>query len=88
LKPSLARPRKPPGYQEARKALAQHLWRHHGQATGSGELHERIEQHAELHLLCKRNGLPVGHTHEPYPEGETDIETAHRLYQDGESQHG
>jgi hypothetical protein len=77
-------PKQPPEYFEARRALNQHLHRHHEGAAGSGMLGERFELHDELHILAKRLGRELSHSHSEYPEGETDLAAALRLLKEGE----
>lgn len=80
----MPRPKQPPEYFEARKALNQHLHRHHAGALGSGTLEERFIQHDELHIVARRLGIPLGHEHSEYPENETDKAAALRLFKEGE----
>lgn len=71
-------------YYEARRALNQHLHRHHAGAVGAGTLEDRFEQHDEIHIVAKRLGVPLSHSHSDYPEHETDLAAALRLFKEGE----
>lgn len=80
----MPRPKQPPEYFEARRALNQHLHRHHAGSFGSGELGDRFEQHDEMHMTAKRLEIPLSHSHSEYPENESDLAAALRLLQEGE----
>lgn len=82
----MGRRKQPPEYFEARRAINQHLYRHHG-TTGLGALSDRIEIHEEIHAVGDRIGRPAEHTHEPW-DGETEVELAFRLLREGEEQDG
>jgi len=79
-------PKTRPSY-EGKRALNQHLHRHHGGPQVSGDLAERLAMHDELHWWARKNDVNLGHTHEPYQEGETDNQMAARLLADGTAQH-
>lgn len=83
----MGRKKQPPEYFEARRALARHLFRHHGRTGASGTLSDRLDVHEELHIVAARRGVTYGHDHEPW-DGETDSELALRLLKEGEDQHG
>lgn len=80
----MGRRKQPPDYAAARRALSQHVHRHHNGATGLGTLSNRLDQHETMHL----SGRDLGHHHEPCGEGETDIQLAFRLLKEAEGQHG
>lgn len=83
----MGRRKQPPEYFEARRALNQHLYRHHG-TTGLGTLSDRLDTHEDLHIVARRIGQEVGHSHKLFGEGETDIEIAWRVLHEGEEQCG
>lgn len=76
--------KQPLEYFEARRALNQHLHRHHEGAMCSGTLEERFIQHDELHIVARRLGIQLSHSHSEYPENETDKAAALRLLKEGE----
>lgn len=84
----MGRNKQPPEYYEARRALARHFYRHHGRTRGLGTLADRLDIHEELHAVAERQGYTYGHDHEVLREGETDIELALRVLEEGERQHG
>jgi hypothetical protein len=71
-----------PQYKAARTAINRHLYHHHAEASGSGTLSERLEQHSELHALGKRFGVSPDHTHAISEIGETAEEEAFRVLGD------
>jgi hypothetical protein len=83
----VGRKKQPPEYFEARRALNQHLYRHHG-TTGLGTLANRLDTHEELHVVFQRRGVEVGHSHKPCGENETDVELAWRMLNEGAEQCG
>lgn len=68
---------------EGKRALNQHLHRHHGGPRMSGDLQERLAQHDELHWWARKTNVDLGHTHLPYQDGETQITMAQRLLAEG-----
>lgn len=69
-----------------KKALNQHLHRHHPGVQLQGDLQRRLEQHDDLHWRARKGGYEqdaLGHTHLPYQDGETDNEMAQRLLDEG-----
>jgi hypothetical protein len=66
-----------------RQALNQHLHRHHGGLTLSGDVPTRLAAHDELHWEARQAGTDLGHTHLPYQDGETDNDMARRMLADG-----
>jgi hypothetical protein len=80
----MGRRKQSPEYPRARRALAQHLHRHHGGITGRGMLDKRLDLHEELHLK-ERAGNCETHSHEPCGDGETDIQIAFRVLREGEN---
>jgi hypothetical protein len=83
----MGRAKQPPEYSEARRALSQHLYRHHGGVTGRGMLARRLDFHEEIHLR-ERRGRAETHSHDPCGEGETDIQIALRVLREGENGQG
>lgn len=81
----MGRHKQPTGYPEARTALAQHLYYHHGGMTGRGMLAQRLDLHEDLHRV---EGQLASHLHEPCEDGEQDIELARRVLEEGEEQTG
>lgn len=80
----MGRRKQPPEYFAARTALARHMFHHHAQATGEGTLTNRLDQHEEIHVVAMRLRVDLGHVHQPCDEGETDIELAFRMLEEGE----
>lgn len=79
----MGRRKQPPEYARARRALNQHLYRHHGGITGRGMLAQRLDMHEELHRV-ERAGNAEKHSHDPCEDGETDIQIALRVLREGE----
>ena len=75
--------RRNPEYYAARRALAQHMHRHHEQGWCDGTLAARISQHDDLHFLLKQRGKEATHTHAELAEGETLLAVAHRYLREG-----
>jgi hypothetical protein len=73
------------GVTPERRALNQHLHRHHDGLRLGGTFLERATAHDELHWQAKREGVNLGHEHAPYQDGETDLEMAQRYLADGEA---
>lgn len=81
--------KKPPEYFEARRAINQHLFRHHNGALGEGMLAQRLDMHEKLHDFCRERGIEAGHDHsEMWLEGEKDTDVARRMLAEGVAQHG
>lgn len=76
------------GVTPERQALNRHLHRHHGGATARGTLTEKFTAHDDLHWQARRQGVDLGHTHEPWQEGESDLQMAQRFLADGDAQDG
>lgn len=74
------------GVTPERQALNRHVHRHHDGATLRGTLQERFTQHDDLHYAARRKGVDLGHIHEPYQDGESDLQMAQRLLAEGEAQ--
>lgn len=68
---------------DGKRALNQHLHRHHGGPQTQGNLTERLAQHDELHWWARKNEVDLNHTHAPYQDGETDTQMAQRLLAEG-----
>lgn len=83
----MPRPKQPPEYFEARRAINRHLHRHHG-TTGTGMLSDRLDIHEQLHIVAKRLGHDTGHVHEPCADGEDDVALAWRVLKEGTAFHG
>ena len=77
----MGRRKQPPEYADARRALNQHLYRHHGGMTGRGMLARRLDLHEEMHRTERAH---ASHSHEPCGDGETDIQIALRVLREGE----
>lgn len=75
------------GVTPERRALNQHLHRHHAGSTVRGTLVERFTAHDELHWQARESGTDLRHTHQPYQDGETDLQMAQRLLAEGEAGH-
>jgi hypothetical protein len=73
-----------PSYAEARRALNQHLHRHHKTDVGRGTLAERLGYHHDLHWAFHKRGIPLGHEHRGLLEEETTEEVACRYLLEGE----
>lgn len=80
----MGRRKQPPEYATARRALNQHLYRHHGGITGRGMLEQRLDMHEELHHK-ERRGNAETHSHALCGDGETDIQIALRVLREGEN---
>lgn len=74
------------GVTPERQALNRHVHRHHSGAALHGTLEERFSQHDDLHWEAARQGRPLGHSHVPYQDGESDLHMAQRLLAEGEAQ--
>lgn len=74
--------REPTEYEAARTALSRHFWHHHNRVKPKGRLTERLEFHDELHWEL-RGDEP--HRHAELPDGESQYDTAHRYFAEGES---
>ena len=68
----------------SRRAINQHVYRHHGRLTLRGTTEQRLSAHDDLHWEAKKNGVDLGHVHLPYQDGEDELGMARRLLQEGE----
>ena len=73
------------GVTPERRALNQHMHRHHPGATVRGTLEERFAQHDDLHWEALQKLEPLPHSHRPYQDGESDLQMAQRLLAEGEA---
>ena len=73
------------GVTPERRALNQHLHRHHGGAVLKGTFQERLAAHDDLHWQATQRLRPLDHQHQPYQDGETDLQMAQRLLAEGEA---
>lgn len=73
-----------PDYHEARRALAQHMHRHHHGGYVVGTLLERIAQHDELHWQLAQRAIDPGHRHAVLGDEETVMQAAHRYLKEGD----
>lgn len=74
---------------EGKRALNQHMHRHHHGVQLRGTLEQRLVQHDDLHFGATTGGEEVHeltHTHAPYQEGETDEQMAQRFLGEGAAQ--
>lgn len=72
-----------PSYADARRAINQHLHRHHHGETGGGTLSERLSRHDDLHFLFDGRGVALTHSHAPFDEEETSEALALRYLAEG-----
>jgi hypothetical protein len=77
------KPRQGRPSQEGKKAVTQHLWRHHDKTSFFGDRDMRMAAHDDLHFFAKENGRDLGHTHLPLQEGESLNEVARRYLAEG-----
>lgn len=70
-------------YAAARRALAQHLFRHHDRSWARGTLSQRLDQHDTAHWEAAARGAPLAHRHAPLGEQETLEQVAHRYLTEG-----
>ena len=74
---------------DGKRALNQHMHRHHHGTQLSGTLEQRLVQHDDLHFGATSGDEEVHeltHTHAPYQDGETDEQMAHRFLAEGTAQ--
>ena len=72
---------------EGKRAINQHMYRHHEHTLGKGTLEDRLQLHDDMHWQAKRNGEDLGHQHLAYQDGESTNEMAQRLLAEGTEQH-
>ncbi|MFZ2726440.1 MAG: hypothetical protein WAX77_09335 [Methylococcaceae bacterium] len=68
-----------------RQSITQHLWRHHDHTKAPGTVEERLQAHDDLHWEARHSG-GLGHTHQPFQEGETINDIARRYLDEGTAQ--